>query len=62
MVTAVNSNTGSEYDIIEKHYCKSDVPYREMTKYLKRKGITDATYSAIIAAFFSLEIILISSL
>ena len=22
--------------------CKSDVPYREMTKYLKRKGITDA--------------------
>ena len=42
MVTAVNSNTGSEYDIIEKHYCKSDVPYREMTKYLKRKGITDA--------------------
>ena len=42
MVIAVDSNTGSEYDIDEKHYCKTDVPYREMTKYLKRKGITDA--------------------
>ena len=42
MVIAVDSNTGSEYDIDEKHYCKTDVPYREMTQYLKRKGITDA--------------------
>ena len=42
MVIAVDSNTGSEYDIDEKHYCKTDVPYREMTQYLKRKGIPDA--------------------
>lgn len=41
MVTAVNSNTGSEYEIAEKHYCKSDVPYREMMMHLKRKGQED---------------------
>lgn len=39
MVIAVNSNTGSEYDIDEKHYCKTDVPYREIIHYLKREGI-----------------------
>lgn len=42
MVIAVNSNTGSEYDIDEKHYCKTDVPYRAMTQYLKKHGIADA--------------------
>ena len=41
MVTAVNSNTGSEYDIIEKHYGKTDAPYREILQYLRKRGVTD---------------------
>ena len=39
MVIAVNSSTGSEYDIEEKHYGKTDVPYREILHYLRKKGI-----------------------
>jgi len=42
MITAVNSNTGSEYEISERHYCRSDVPYREILRYLKMNGIHDA--------------------
>ena len=41
MVTAVNSNTGNEYDIVEKHYGKTDVPYREILHYLRKTGVTD---------------------
>jgi hypothetical protein len=41
MVTAVNSNTGSEYDIVEKHYGKTDAPYREILQYLRKIGVTD---------------------
>ena len=39
MVKAINSNTGSEYDIKERHYCKTDVPYREMITLLKKSGL-----------------------
>ena len=42
MVMAINSNTGSEYEIAEMYYCKSDVPYREMIRCLKKSGVTDA--------------------
>jgi REP element-mobilizing transposase RayT len=38
MVKAINSNTGSEYDIRERHYCKTDAPYREMITVLKKAG------------------------
>ena len=41
MLTAINSNTGSEHDIMEHSYCKTDTPYREMMVILKREGITD---------------------
>lgn len=41
MLIAINSNTGSEYDISEKHYCKTDAPYREIILYLKDIGIKD---------------------
>lgn len=41
MLVAINSNTGSEYDLTEKHYGKTDVPYREIISFLKEKGITD---------------------
>ena len=40
MVTAVNSSTGSEYDIPEKHYGKTDAPYREILQCLRKKGVT----------------------
>ena len=39
MVKAINSNTGSEYDIKERHYCKTDVPYRELINVLKKFGV-----------------------
>ena len=39
MIRAINSNTGSEYDIAEHHYCKSDAPYREIISILKSLGI-----------------------
>lgn len=41
MITAINSNTGSEYDIREKHYGKTDVPYREIIACLKSMEIYD---------------------
>ena len=39
MVKAINSNTGSEYEIQERHYCKTDAPYREMIGILKKSGL-----------------------
>lgn len=39
MVTAINSNTGSEYEIKEIHYNKTDLPYREMIAFFKKIGI-----------------------
>ena len=44
MVLAVNSNTGSEYDIHEMHFCKTDTPYREIIKLLKTLGIDDPKF------------------
>lgn len=41
MITAINSNTGSEYEIKEKHYGKTDVPYREIIACLKEMGFSD---------------------
>ena len=41
MLTAINSNTGSEHDIHEHYYCKTDCAYREIMTYLKNKGIED---------------------
>ena len=41
MVLAVNSNTGSEYEISEMYYCKTDVPYREIIQCLKESGISE---------------------
>ena len=41
MVIAVNSTTGSEYEIEEKHYSKTDLPYREILHHLRKKGITN---------------------
>ena len=39
MIIAINSNTGSEYELTEQHYCKSDLPYREILSCLKSQGI-----------------------
>lgn len=41
MLTAINSNTGSEHDIQERNYGKTDIPYREMISYLKKSGLKD---------------------
>lgn len=41
MLIAINSNTGSEYDIAEHHYGKTDVPYREIMACLKKTGVSD---------------------
>ena len=41
MVCAINSNTGNEYDISELHYCKTDVPYREMMSCISKLDIPD---------------------
>lgn len=41
MLIAINSNTGSEYDINERNYGKTDVPYREIMACLKKLGIHD---------------------
>lgn len=38
---AINSNTGSEYEIIETEYCRSDKPYRDIISFLHKKGIKD---------------------
>lgn len=41
MITAINSNTGSEYEIRENHYGKTDVPYRKIIACVKEMGIKD---------------------
>lgn len=41
MLIAINSNTGSEYEIAETSWCKSDRPYREIISYLKKAGHGD---------------------
>lgn len=41
MLTAVNSNTGSEHEIHERYYGKTDLAYREIMIYLKNNGIED---------------------
>ena len=41
MLIAINSNTGSEHDIQEHHYSKTDLAYREMISYLKNHGLED---------------------
>jgi REP element-mobilizing transposase RayT len=41
MITAINSNTGNEYEISERHYCKSDTAYREIINCLRKHGIQD---------------------
>lgn len=41
MVIAINSNTGSEYEIKENHYGKTDVPYREIMSCLNNMNIAD---------------------
>ncbi len=38
MLVAINSNTGSEYEISERHYGKTDVPYREIISCVKNLG------------------------
>ena len=42
MVLAINSNAGSEYDIPECKFGYSDVEYRELYKYVHKKGFKDA--------------------
>lgn len=42
MLTAINSNTGSEYDIIETMHGKSDLEYREIYRYLHAHGFDNA--------------------
>lgn len=41
MLIAINSNTGSEYEIIETEYCRSDKSYRDIITFLYKKGIKD---------------------
>lgn len=42
MLMAINSNAGSEYDIPECKFGYSDVEYRELYKYVHKKGFKDA--------------------
>ena len=42
MLTAINSNTGSEYDINESRWGKSDVEYRDLSRFMHRQGCTSA--------------------
>ena len=42
MVLSINSNAGSEYDIPECKFGYSDVEYRELYKYVHKKGYKDA--------------------
>lgn len=42
MLVAINSNAGSEYDIHELRYVRSDAEYRELYKYVHEKGFKDA--------------------
>ena len=41
MITDINTNTGSENEIKEKHYGKTEVPYREIIACLKEMGFSD---------------------
>ena len=41
MLIAINSNTGSEYEIIETEYCRSDKAYRDIISFLHKRGIKD---------------------
>ena len=42
MLTAINSNAGSEYDIDELRYGRSDVEYRELYRYVHSHGYISA--------------------
>lgn len=42
MLTAINSNAGSEYDIDELKYGRSDVEYRELYRYIHSQGYISA--------------------
>ena len=42
MITAINSNAGSEYEIDEHRWGKSDVAYRELYKYVHSHGCLSA--------------------
>lgn len=42
LITAINSNAGSEYDINESMYVKSDKEYRELYRYVCEKGFERA--------------------
>ena len=41
-LTAINSNAGSEYDINEVRYVKSDKEYRELIRYVREHGFNHA--------------------
>ena len=38
MITAINSNAGSEYDIDEQRYGRSDAVYRDLYKFVRSRG------------------------
>lgn len=42
MLTAINSNAGSEYEINEVKYVKSDKEYRELIRYVREHGFKHA--------------------
>ena len=42
MVTAINSNAGSEYEIREHGWSRSDSEYRELYQYVHARGFKDA--------------------
>lgn len=42
MLTAINSNAGSEYDISEYHWGKSDLEYRDLYRFMYRQGYSSA--------------------
>ena len=42
MLMAINSNAGSEYEVQELRYGRSDAEYRDLYKYVHEKGFKDA--------------------
>ena len=42
MLIAINSNAGSEYEVQELRYGRSDAEYRDLYKYVHEKGFKDA--------------------
>ena len=42
MLIAINSNAGSEYEVQELRYGRSDAEYRYLYKYVHKKGFKDA--------------------